>query len=51
MGLLNRKKNAESTASQPAAQAEPKQGRGRRCMYGHPVARGKKMCEHRHWVG
>lgn len=51
MGLLNRKKNSESTQSQPAEKPEAKKGRGRVCMYGHAVPRGKKMCEHRHWVG
>lgn len=56
MGLRDRlgggKKDSESaSASQPAAKPEAKRGRGRLCMYGHEVPRGKKMCEHRHWVG
>jgi hypothetical protein len=21
------------------------------CHYGHPVPKGKKMCEHRHYIG
>lgn len=50
------KKNSDEgpqskAASQPAAKPAPKRGRGRLCMYGHVVPRGKKMCEHRHWVG
>ncbi len=49
--MLNRKKNSESTESQPPTKPEPKRGKGRVCMYGHEVPRGKKMCEHRHWVG
>ncbi len=23
----------------------------RTCLYGHEVPKGKKMCEHRHYVG
>lgn len=26
-------------------------GGSRVCQYGHSVPRGKKMCEHRHYVG
>lgn len=58
MGLRSRlgggnKKESTDRGPAPAASPEPaKRGRGgRQCMYGHAVPRGKKMCEHRHWVG
>lgn len=53
MGLRNKlgggKKDEAEASSQQAT--PPAKRKGRMCMYGHDVARGKKMCEHRHWVG
>lgn len=56
MGLRNllggrKKGDSDGTASERDVKSQPRSGKGRACMYGHPVPRGKKMCEHRHWVG
>lgn len=55
MGLRDRlgggKKEKESGAASQPQRSQGKQRGGRSCMYGHPVQRGQKMCEHRHWVG
>lgn len=28
-----------------------RRGKARVCQYGHPVPKGAKMCEHRHYIG
>lgn len=56
MGLKNlfggKKDSGGGPDSKAMGSAESSSRRGSRmCMYNHEVPKGKKMCQHRHWVG
>lgn len=48
--LFGGRKGSESGTSAGADNSGGKSSR-RTCPYGHPVPRGAKMCEHRHYIG